>query len=200
MPESIRNRTTAVAALWRSGNVFTRRRDVAARARSGSELKRCGSEYRPLWRISSACEPARDDAAGIHGDNPVGFLNGREAVRDDQRRAPAQRASERAPHGGLGLRVEVARGLVEQQDRRVLDRGTIAFHVGMGGDGADHLSILAPVPFTARRNGPGARRGCRVRIRDGFRSISCVPFSAIRTRRMRRGSIASSCQTTFETH
>jgi hypothetical protein len=66
-------------------------------------------------------QSVREDAAGIHDDGSVGLLNGRKPVRDYQRRAPAHRALQRMLHGGFGMRIEVARGLVEQQDRCILD-------------------------------------------------------------------------------
>ncbi|MPL75551.1 hypothetical protein SDC9_21375 [bioreactor metagenome] len=63
--------------------------------------------------------------------DPVGVAHGREAVRDDQRRAPFGKVRERLRHLCLGGGVERRRGLVEKQDRRVAqhragDRHTLA--------------------------------------------------------------------------
>ncbi len=71
---------------------------------------------------SSCCvAAARDDAAVSHHDDAVGFQHGREPVRDDDRRAVLHEPLERLLHEQLVVRVERARRLVEQQDRRVLE-------------------------------------------------------------------------------
>ena len=64
---------------------------------------------------------ARDDAAVIHDDDTVGLLHGGQPVRDDDRRALRHELFERLLHEQLALRVERARRLVEQQDRRILE-------------------------------------------------------------------------------
>ena len=57
----------------------------------------------------------------IHDDDAVGFLHGRQAVRDDDRRAPCHQLLERLLHEQLARGVERARRLVEQQNRRILE-------------------------------------------------------------------------------
>ncbi len=57
--------------------------------------------------------PALDHAAVVDHQQLVRFADSREPVRDDQGRAAAQRLAQGALHGGLGLGVEVCRGLVE---------------------------------------------------------------------------------------
>ena len=62
-----------------------------------------------------------DDAAGVEDDDEVGLPDGREPVRDDERRAPAQRLGEGRLDCGLGVRVEVRGGLVEDDELRGLE-------------------------------------------------------------------------------
>ena len=76
-----------------------------------------------------------DDPALIHDDDAVGAFDGGEAVRDDERRAALHQRLERLLHGGLALRVERVRRLVEKQDRRALqdragDREPLALAAG----------------------------------------------------------------------
>ena len=68
-----------------------------------------------------------------HAD-PLRVGDGAETVGDDQRRAPGAQAFERVLHGAFGFRVERRRSLVEQDDRRVLQKGA--------GDG-DALALTA---------------------------------------------------------
>src|SRR2546426_4324030 len=60
-----------------------------------------------------------DDASVVHDDDAVGRLDGREAMRDDKRGAPAHEALEGELHRLLALGIERARRLVEQQDGAV---------------------------------------------------------------------------------
>src|SRR5690606_2376398 len=82
----------------------------------------------------------RGDAATFHDDDPVGLADGREAVRDDDRRAVLHQPLERLLHGALAFRIERARRLVEQQDRRVLEE--------RAGD-RDALALAAREPHAA---------------------------------------------------
>ena len=61
-----------------------------------------------------------DDAAAVHHHDAVGLEHGREAMGDDQRRAPAHQVFERGLHRALALRVQRRGRLVQQQDRRIL--------------------------------------------------------------------------------
>src|SRR5690348_8642689 len=56
-----------------------------------------------------------------HGD-AVGTLDGREPMRDDDRRAAAHQRIERRLHLALGFRIERRGGLIQYQDRRVLEQ------------------------------------------------------------------------------
>ncbi|KAF1047543.1 MAG: hypothetical protein GAK38_01894 [Xylophilus sp.] len=59
------------------------------------------------------------DAPLLQHDDAVGVAHGREAVRDDDRRAPPAQQGQRGLHLALGEAVHVGRGLVENQDLRV---------------------------------------------------------------------------------
>jgi len=67
-----------------------------------------------------------DDPAVLHHHDPVGVLHGGQAVRNDQRRALAlvavQRAVERRLHHALALGVQCAGGLVQQEQWWVLEQ------------------------------------------------------------------------------
>ena len=65
--------------------------------------------------------PGLDDAAAVQDDDGVGGLQGREAVGDDQRRAPAVPLVQGLKDHRLGLGVDGAQGVVEDEDRRVLE-------------------------------------------------------------------------------
>ncbi len=64
---------------------------------------------------------ALDDAAGLEHKDLVGVDDGRETVRDDQRRAPRSEPLERRLNRALRPHVERGRGLVEHEYRRVLE-------------------------------------------------------------------------------
>ena len=65
--------------------------------------------------------PLLDQAALVEHQHLVGVLDGRQAVRDHQRGAVGHQVIERVLHQALGLGVERGGGLVEDQDRRVLE-------------------------------------------------------------------------------
>ena len=65
--------------------------------------------------------PRLDDGAPIHHKNPVGVADGAEAVGDDEGGPVAGHRLEAALDRGLRLVVHRARGLVQDQDRRVPD-------------------------------------------------------------------------------
>src|SRR5437763_607242 len=52
-------------------------------------------------------------------DNLIHAMHGRDAVRDDERRAPAHEFRQRGHDRGFGRRIERARRLVENQDWRI---------------------------------------------------------------------------------
>src|SRR5438552_2389643 len=60
-----------------------------------------------------------DDATAVEDDDLVRIADGRETVGDRDRRAALREAVERLLHEPLGLGVERARRLVEDEDRRV---------------------------------------------------------------------------------
>src|ERR1039458_717904 len=63
-----------------------------------------------------------DNAALVQYHNEIGPLDGREAVGDADRRAALHQCFERLLDNPLGFGIERAGGLVQDQDRRVLDR------------------------------------------------------------------------------
>ena len=64
-----------------------------------------------------------DDAAAVDHDDAVGIDGGGQPMRDHERGAVAHELLERVLHQPLALRIERAGGLVEQQDRRILEDG-----------------------------------------------------------------------------
>jgi hypothetical protein len=67
--------------------------------------------------------PALDDAPGLQHDDLVGVDDGRKAVGDGQHGPVAAEGAQFFLNGALGLGVERGGGLVEDQDRRVLEDG-----------------------------------------------------------------------------
>jgi hypothetical protein len=69
-----------------------------------------------------------DYSALVYHDDTVALLNGRHAMRDDDRGAPFHRSIESLLHDLLALLVESGGRLVENQDLRVLDEGASDRH------------------------------------------------------------------------
>src|SRR6185503_15910656 len=67
--------------------------------------------------------PLLDDPAALEDEDAAGFPHRRQAVRDDERRPALHHLVERGLDLGLGRRVERARRLVEDEDRRILQQG-----------------------------------------------------------------------------
>ena len=70
---------------------------------------------------------ALDDPAAVHHQDQVGGQDGAQAVGDDDAGAPGHDALERVLDQRFGLAVQVAGGLVQHQDARVLED-----HAGQG--------------------------------------------------------------------
>ena len=66
--------------------------------------------------------PALDDAAALEHQDAGGVADGGEPVRDHEGGAAFHHLGERGLHLGLGQRVERARRLVENEDRRILEQ------------------------------------------------------------------------------
>ena len=64
-----------------------------------------------------------DQAASLQRQHAVGVFDGRQAVRDDQCRAPEHQPLQRVLHSAFALAVQCRRGLVQDQHRRVLGDG-----------------------------------------------------------------------------
>ena len=75
-----------------------------------------------------------DDAAVFHGDDDVGVADGGKAMGDDEGGAVGHEPGEGAADGHLVDGIEMAGGLVENEDRGVLEEGS--------GDG-DTLALAA---------------------------------------------------------
>ena len=64
-----------------------------------------------------------DDPALVHHDDLVGLADRREAVGDDERGPAPQQAPQRRLDQALGLGVDAARRLVQDQDARIGQQG-----------------------------------------------------------------------------
>ena len=60
-----------------------------------------------------------DHPPGVHHDDPIGEVQGREPVGDQQRRAAGQDGPQRVVDRLLGAGVDGAGGVVQDEDRRV---------------------------------------------------------------------------------
>src|SRR5205823_5978443 len=72
-----------------------------------------------LERVERFVRAALHDAAIFDYQNLFGAPDGGEAVRDDERGASLHKVREAFLYGGLGLRIEAAGGLVQDEDARV---------------------------------------------------------------------------------
>ena len=86
--------------------------------------------------------------AAVEHENAVRVAHGREAVRDDERRAAGAQPAERGEHDLLGNGVEGGRRLVEDENRRVLDdrardAQSLAFAAGQAAAGLGDFRIVA---------------------------------------------------------
>src|SRR5687767_5324336 len=76
----------------------------------------------PLAGEQTGMAPLLDDPAAIHNRYPVGAQHGAQAVRNDQRRASLEKQLHRLLHQPLALAVETRGGLIENEDRGVLEK------------------------------------------------------------------------------
>ena len=76
----------------------------------------------PVVRQQLGVGAALDDAARLHHQDLVGVDDGREPVRDHERGRAAARPLQLGLDGPLVGRIERRGGLVEDQDRRVLQQ------------------------------------------------------------------------------
>ena len=207
-------RTGPPAARAPSGTRRRRRTStpagVALRHASAGRSRNC---MRCRCAYSAArCQQLRvrallDHAALVQHQHLVGVFDGRQPVRDDQRRAVGHQVVERVLHQAFGFGVERGGGLVEDQDRRVLqhrarDREALALAAGQRAALARRCAVSRPsgrrstnsiafAPRTARssvcRIGASAfRRTRRWPRRVPSNSITCCPTSAICRRRSAR--------------
>src|SRR3954470_13134880 len=90
-------------------------------AQEAAALVRPQLGVEPALREQAAVRPFLDDAALVHHHQPVHRGDGGEAVRDGDDRLALHQLVEAGLDGGFDFRVQRAGGLVEQQDRRVLE-------------------------------------------------------------------------------
>ena len=161
--------------------------DCAVRATARAAATR-GSSRAPAARISSSCVPCSTRRPRSSTRIDVGVADRRQPVRDHERRAPAQQLVHVLLDRALGLGVERARRLVEQQHRRpVVD----------GARDRDPLRLAA-----RQRAGPTRRCASRSRAAAARRTPArsrCAPPSArapCRARRRRTRCCARSCRRT----
>ena len=60
-----------------------------------------------------------DDPASIEHDDPIGILNGRQPMRNDESRTIFHKIGQRQLHDALGLRVQGRCCFIQNQERRV---------------------------------------------------------------------------------
>ena len=156
---------------------------LAARpARHGlAEVAREAAE-RAVLGEQLALGAALDDLAVLDDEDLVGAADGREAVRDDDRRAAVQQPVERLLDQDLGRPVDVRRRLVEDEDARI------------GEQRARDRDQLPLARREARRR-PRARRG-RARRRSARRRGRCRSPRRSRApaRRSRRAARSGCCR------
>src|SRR3954468_15308159 len=93
------------------------------RSRSIAELRPLERSVRAVQRRELGGRPALDDAAVLQHDDLVGVFDRRQAMRDHERRAVAHEFQQRFLESPFRFVVERRRGLVEDQDGRVLEQG-----------------------------------------------------------------------------
>ena len=82
------------------------------------------SGVEPAVRDQLGVRALFDDTPFVQHHNAIGVLDRGQAVRDHDGRAPAHQLLERRLDQPLGLGVERGGGLVEDQDRRILEKRT----------------------------------------------------------------------------
>src|ERR1043166_3860743 len=75
----------------------------------------------PIVREQRLVRAALDDAAVVEDDDVVGVLHRGDAMGDDQHGPPLPDLAQRPQDALLGLRVDGAQRVVEQEDQRVAD-------------------------------------------------------------------------------
>jgi hypothetical protein len=76
------------------------------------------SEYLPLARISSSWVPRSTIRPSSNSRNQIGAADGGEAMRNDEGGAPGEQRGHRRLDELLALRVEIAGGLIEDENLR----------------------------------------------------------------------------------
>ena len=88
---------------------------------------------------------ALGDAPVLHHQDQVRALDGAQAMGDDHAGAPGQQRLQRPLDGRLGARVDVAGGLVQDQDARVSQHGASLPGESLRIGNTNSLSILCAI-------------------------------------------------------
>src|SRR5690349_2377370 len=119
-----------------------------------------------------------DDPPLIEDDDPVGPLDGRETVRDDEHGAPLEERLERLLHEKLRFRIEARGRLVEEEDGRILEDGA------RDGEPLTFAAREAYAPVSDLRAVPlGHVEDEALRVRGAGRAVDRLlvgPFHAVR--------------------
>src|ERR1041384_1151132 len=123
--------TERIAGTMGKSSLTALRTSVKPDSTSGAELQVVKSAVQPVGGQEVAVRPALHDAPLGEHDDKIGVLHRREPVGDHEYRPMRHQPLDRFLHEALGLRVERAGGLVEDQDRwiaqqRARDRNALA--------------------------------------------------------------------------
>ena len=152
------------------------------------EPRRLEVEHRavaPAARHQLVVRAELDDGAVLEHADAVGLAHGREAVRDEDRRAAARGVEDALEDLRLAAHVELGRRLVEQHD------------AGAGAHGAQRPGQRDALPLAARQVGAAGVALGQDRCRASARSSAPAPASAAsdvvvgRRRRARRSRAAA---------
>src|SRR5207249_59381 len=108
--------TDRIAGTIGKSSLTALRTRVKPDSTSGAELEIVQPAVQAVRGQQVAVRAALDDPPLRQHDDEVGVLHGREAVRDDEHRAVRHEPLDRLLHQPLGLGVERAGGLIENED------------------------------------------------------------------------------------
>src|SRR5205809_1442116 len=114
--------TDRIAGTIGKSSLTALRTRVKPDSTSGAELEIVQPAVQAVRGQQVAVRAALDDPPLRQHDDEVGVLHGREAVRDDEHRAVRHEPLDRLLHQPLGLGVERAGGLIENEDRWIAEQ------------------------------------------------------------------------------
>ena len=123
------------------------RADVS-RTSSIDELQACQFSVQSVFGQQLCMRALGDDAALVHHHDAVGLEHGGQAVGDDQRGATRHQPFQCLLHAVFALCIQRAGGLIQQQDRRILqqragNRHTLLLATGKTGTALTQLAVIA---------------------------------------------------------